>query len=467
MKNYDEVKSLLLRWKNDPVAFVTEALRATPEPWQAEALMSMVTDNRIAIKAGHGVGKSTFMSWAILWFLLTHYPAKIPCTSPSAHQLFDVLWAEIQLWHRRLPEALQAQIIIQNDRVELAGAPLECFASARTARKEKPDALQGFHSENLLFLVDEASGVEDAIFEVASGAMSTKGAKLVLVGNPLRTLGYFYRAFMPNSGFKRITVSSESVERARGIVGEIARNYGKDSNVYRVRVLGEFPAAGDDVMIPMDLVEAAVNRELEVPLAGGIWGVDVARFGDDTSCLVKRYPRGVVEEPMVWNNLSTMEVAGRVKAEWDKTPDRFKPERIYVDAIGIGAGVADRLFEMQLPSVAVNVAENPALLSDIAYRMRDELWINAQRWLEGRECKLPNHERLINELCSLRKSFASNGKIKVESKDDMRKRGLRSPDVADAFVLTFAYQHVTAGKSNTGAGMSDWKKPISREAVYV
>jgi hypothetical protein len=461
----DRLKALLLNWRYDPVLFVRQALKAQPEAWQLEALQALVTEDRLSIKAGHGVGKSTFLSWAILWFLLTRYPAKVPCTSPSAHQLFDVLWAEVTLWARKLPEALANQISITSTRIELAGAPLECFASARTARKEAPDALQGFHSENLLFVVDEASGVEDVIFEVASGSMSTKGAKLILTGNPLRAQGYFWRSHQLNSGFKCMTVSSESVPRAASLVSEIERNYGKDSSVYRVRVLGEFPLAGDDQMIPFELVTAAAERQIEVPRAGCVWGVDVARFGDDSSVLVKRFPRGVIEEPKVWSGLTTMELAGRIKHEYDSAKSSERPEKIYVDAIGIGAGVADRLSEMQLPVMAVNVSENPALMTDTAYRMRDELWVLALRWFESRECTIVNDQRLINELTALRKSFASNGKIRVESKDDLRKRGLRSPDVADAFCLTFAFQHFAPGKGITSS-RTDPRKPISREATY-
>jgi hypothetical protein len=139
-----------------------------------------------------------------------------------------------------------------------------------------------------------------------------------------------------------------------------------------------------------------------------------------------------------------------------------------VDSIGVGAGVVDRLRELELPAVGVNVSENPALLNNIAYRMRDELWIQAKTWLEGRECVIPSDDRLQNELASIRKSFTSGGKIRVESKDDMKKRGLRSPDVADAFVMTFAFAAPLAGYMNANK-YADWKKPLARnlEGSYV
>jgi hypothetical protein len=470
MNDMSQAVSAVKSWRDDPVMFVREILKAQPEAWQLEALKNYAKGDRLTIRSGHGVGKSTFLAWCILHFLMTRYPAKVPCTSPSASQMFDVLWSEVRLWQQRMPKSLGDQVLIKSDRIEIAGAALECFASARTARSEKPDALQGFHSENLLFVVDEASGVDDIIFEVAGGALSTHGAKLIMTGNPLRNSGYFHRSHQPTSDFIRMHVNAEDVPRARGAAAEFAKNYGIDSMVYRVRVLGEFPNNEDDTLIPLELTWSAVDREVTINRVACIWGVDVARYGTDSTVLCKRWPRGMTEEPKVWSNLSTMEVVGRIKHEWDCTPQSEQPEAICVDVIGIGAGVVDRLLELKLPIIGVNVAETPSSELELADKQRDELWLKAKRWLEGRDVKLPKHERLINELSSVRKSFGSNGKIKIESKDAMKKRGLRSPDVADAFNLTFAHYSTNDLKSSRSAGyQSDWSKPITRgaEGTYV
>lgn len=464
----DLVAKRITHWRQFPVDFVKEMFGVEPDVWQAEALNALVTHDRIAVRSGHGVGKSAFLSWALLWFITTRYPAKVPCTAPSANQMFDVLWSEVRLWIRRMPEALQSQYEVISDRISLAGGQMESFASARTARKEQPDALQGFHSSNILFLIDEAAGVDDIIFEVAAGALSTDGAKIILCGNPTTTTGYFARAFRPDSGFYAMTVSCLDAKNvSRKFIEDMKRDYGEDSDVYRVRVLGLPPNEDADSLIPFDIVSSAIDRDVKVDRKNAIWGLDVARYGNDTSCLVKRFPRGVMEAPQVWSKLDTMQLAGRVKAEYDKTPEKERPTSIYIDSIGVGAGVADRLFELGLPAVGINVAENPALLTELVHRQRDELWWNAKVWLDSREVRLPNHDRLVNELTSIRKGFTSAGKIQVESKDQMKRRGLRSPDVADAFVLTFAFTMPQISFASNKA--TDWKTPISRtsDGTYV
>lgn len=364
--------------------------------------------------------------------------------------------------------ALADQFLLKVDRLELIGGALECFAVARTARKETPDALQGFHSENLLFIIDEAPGVAEVIFEVAMGALSTPGSKQLLTGNPTSTKGYFARSHDPQSGFYRIHVNAETSPRVtQQFIDDVILAYGKDSNQYRVRVLGEFPTTDEDTLIPLDLVMAAAVRDIFVPPHGCVWGLDVARYGGDNSVLVKRYPRAVIEDPKVWSGLDTMQLTGRVKHEYDSMPPKERPERIFVDVIGMGAGVVDRLLELELPAVGVNVSEKPSMELEGAFRLKDELWLAALKWFQARECKIVNNERLIGELTSIKKSYTSSGKMRVESKDDMKKRGLRSPDVAEAFILTFAYgAAVASGMQST---YTDWKKPLKRniQGIYV
>jgi phage terminase large subunit len=190
-----EIMKRLEIWHDSPGKFVQQALGATPEKWQLKTMLDVRNNDRTAVKSGHGVGKSALLAWIILWWLLTRFPAKVACTAPTSHQLDDVLWGEISKWYRKLPEGLKSLITVTSDKVFLNAAPNESFAVARTARKEKPEAFQGFHSENMLFIVDEASGVDPIIFEVGEGSMSTEGAKTLLTGNPTRTSGYFYDAF--------------------------------------------------------------------------------------------------------------------------------------------------------------------------------------------------------------------------------------------------------------------------------
>jgi phage terminase large subunit len=168
-----------------------------------------------------------------------------------------------------------------------------------------------------------------------------------------------------------------------------------------------------------------------------MWGIDVARFGRDRTTLIKRCTNATLEKHKAWQGQDLMQTSGRIYAEWLETPPELRPEIVFVDVIGIGAGVADRLMELGLPVSGVNVAEE-ASVDDKYMRLRDELWFKARKWLEQKNCKLVDDEVLIAELTLPRYSFTSTGKLKVESKDELKKRYPQSPDVADAFCLTFS-----------------------------
>lgn len=449
MKNSNA--ELLEQFHDDPVLFVETVLQVTPQKWQAEALRAIANNDRVAIKSGHGVGKTACLSWIVLWWLLTHYPCKAAVTANTAHQLSDVLWTEIDKWARSLPQGFKDLLEFKTDKISLKGAT-DSFAVARTSRRENPEALQGFHSENMLFICEEASGIPDVVFQVGEGAMSTAGAKTIMAGNPTRSDGFFYEAFHgQRDQWHCMTVSCEDGEYvSKDFLSNMADKYGVDSNVYRVRVLGEFPTQSDDVLLPLHLVEESLKRDVEPsPTTPVVWGLDVARFGSDRSALAKRQGQVLVEPVKSWQNKDLMEMAGIILAEFDATPYRLKPQAIYIDAIGIGAGLADRLRELDLPAVAISVSET-ASLKDRFNRLRDELFWNAREWFEARDCHMPEDQTLISELTAIRYKYLSNGKLKIEGKDEMKRRGQRSPDLADSFVLTFAEQGALAGGWSKG-----------------
>jgi len=436
--NQDEITEILIELSKDPVLFVRSILNAEPEEWQREALYAVRDNDRVAIRSGHGIGKTAFLSWLILWWLSTRTPARIACTANTASQLSDILWAEVAKWQRRMPKRFQEVIQVKSDKVEVVGA--DSFAVARTARRETPEALQGFHSPNMLFLIDEASGVDDLIFEVGEGAMSTEGAKTVMTGNPTRTSGYFYEAFnkMRERLFTMKVASGDSTQVSENFIEDMKTKYGEESNIYRVRVLGEWPEADDDVVIPLHLIESATKRDQEAAeTTPVVWGLDVARFGSDRTALCKRKGNVVVEPLKTWRNKDLMELCGIILNEYETTRWSERPLEILVDSIGIGAGVVDRLQELDLPARGINVAESSAM-KEKYFRLRDELWFSAKEWFEGRDCTIPDQDELIADLSKPRFKFSSNGKLKVESKDEMKKRGMNSPDLADAFCLTFA-----------------------------
>lgn len=450
------------RYYKAPEAFVEEVLGVTPDPWQKRLLGLLASGERkISVRSGHGTGKSTVASWAMLWFMLTRVPVKVVVTAPTASQLFDALFGECRRWAKLLPPAVGELLEIKSDRIELKASPEEAFISARTSRAEQPDALQGIHAEFVLLVVDEAPGVSEAVFEAAGGSMSGHNATTLLLGNPTRTQGYFYDTFHRLSGeWKNLHVSClDSPRVSDDYVKEMASRYGEGSNAYRVRVLGEFPVADDDTLIGLELAQSALERDVvQNPNAPILWGLDVARFGTDSSALCKRQSNVVLEPVKTWKNLDLMALTGAVLHEYEITDFKLRPAEILVDSIGLGAGVVDRLRELKMPARGINVGESPAIKGQYA-NLRAELWAKAKAWLEARDCKLPRDERLVNELSSPRYSFMSNGKLKLESKDDMKRRGLASPDVADAFVLTFAGEAATVG----GAYAPTWTKAVKRQ----
>lgn len=359
------------------------------------------------------------------------------------HQLKDVLWSELSMWHKRLPSILQSQFAIrgsdQDLRFYMVKAPESSFAVGRTGRKENPEALQGFHSENLLFVLDEASGIDDIIFEVAGGALSTHDAKILMTANPTRTSGYFYDAFHKNrdrwvtmkvSCQDSTRVSKEYIENAKA-------DFGEDSNIYRVRVLGDFPSADDDAVIPLDIIEAAAERDVDPIEHMPVWGLDVARFGNCRTALAKRKGNVLLEPVKSWYKRDLMEVAGILMHEYEDTPSEKLPAEILIDSVGLGAGVLDRARELGLPVRGINVGET-ASGSNRYTNLKAELWWRARDWFDSKEVKIPDDQTLIGQLCSVKYKFTSSGKIQIESKEQMMERGLKSPDEADSFVLTMA-----------------------------
>ncbi len=242
----------------------------------------------------------------------------------------------------------------------------------------------------------------------------------------------------------------------------MAKKYGERSPVYKVRVLGEFVGAADGI-ISLELCEAARVRDVAViESAKVIWGVDVARFGDDSSALAKRKGNHQLERVKEWFGKDTMQLVGLIKAEWDATPKKMRPVAINVDVIGIGAGVVDRLKELELPAVGINVAESEATNGDGERqfnRLRDQLWWRSREWLEAKDCKLcEDDDELIAELTTPTYTILSNGLIKAEGKNELKARGVKSPNLADAWNNTFA---------DTRLATSDWAEPIKVNTRYV
>lgn len=462
------------RYRPDPVLFVQEVLGADPDEWQRVVLGEYGKGTRlISIRSAHGPGKTVVMSWCALHQILCHYPQKTVATAPTSAQLFDALASEMKSWITRLPPALRDLLEVKTDRIDLKSDPNGSFISFRTSRAESPEAMQGIHSDRVLLLPDEASGIPEAVFVASVGSMSGANAITIAASNPTRSSGFFYDTQTANAdqwftvhvcadvpeasptAFKSPRISAEFVEY-------VDNQFGRDSVEFQVRVLGEFPRADLDSLIPFELIDGAKRRDVQpIPNAKAVWGLDVGGKdeGGDLSVLAKRMANVMPEKAQVRRGLETMEVVGWVKQEWDRTPVYSRPAEINVDAIGIGAGVASRLREMGLPAQAINVSESRSSTGAFL-NLRAELWQQVKEWFLARDCYMVPDDGMERDLLSIRAKNTSSGKLQIESKDAMRKRTKRSPDRGDAFMLTFAgpASFMQSGWSPSGP----WNTPIRR-----
>jgi phage terminase large subunit len=453
----DLLANIIHKYAHDRVAFFKEVMGVQKlEIWQERELRALdAGSKRVSVRSGHGVGKTMWLAGNILHFLFTRFPCKVAVTAPSATQLFDALASEVRHWLKeieRIQPLFKDVLDANSDRVFMRGAPESCFCTYRTSRQEKPEALQGIHSDNVLLIADEASGVAENVFEAAAGSMSTRGAITILAGNPTRGTGFFYHTHTKlRSVWHCVRVQGYESTRVDPAYIDEERLYGETSNRFRIRVLGEFPQGDDDTLIARSLVEAATKRAITPPRNEPVyWGIDVARsLTRDKSSLAKRKGPKVLEKVKRWQFDNTMQLCGVIVNEYNGTPAQMKPQTIFVDVIGVGGGVVDRLRELELPAVGINVGEMSGVLQK-AVRLRDELWLNVRDWFTTQVVQFPADDpETVEELVAPLVAYQSNGNAKIESKDEMRARGVldgRSPDGADAVNLTFAYSGaITAG----------------------
>lgn len=449
------IAEIIKAFYNDRVGFVKHVIGATPKPNQADLLAAHDRNDYVCVKSGVGTGKSTSESWLILHYMSCRPECKIICTSPSKEQLFNVLWAELNMWHKRM-NPLFRDLFVWTKTQFTHREHEHWFAVARTATKENPQSLAGIHARYVLRIIDEGSAVMDAAWDVLEGDTGTVETKELTCGNPTALSGYFYDAFNKNSAsYKLLTWNSEQLLESKGglvpdrIVERIRRKYGEDSNMYRIRVRGAFPLKDGDSFIPFDVAYEATFREVPPQKDYDIvFGCDIARYGDDSTVIAIR--QGDEFQPFhELRNKSTMETGNYIAL----LAKRLKPKVIFVDVIGLGAGVFDYLEMLGYPVFPVNVAETPALNGALYKRLRDELWGLMRDWLEARRGRLRDNEDgdLLAELTTPRYKVVAGGKIQIESKNDMKKRGKSSPNIADAHIMTFA-QPMAEYRKESGEG---------------
>lgn len=435
--NRTQAKKILDRARQDPVFFVRQVLGGDPWEKQEEILKAVRDHKRVAVRACHGVGKTKVAAWVALWFLYTHPNSKVITTAPTWHQVENLLWREIHAAHAasRIPlggKVLQTQIELGK----------QWFALGLST--DKPERFQGFHAEDILLIVDEASGVDQQIFDAAEGFLTSTGAKLLLIGNPTQLSGEFYNAFR-SPLYHKIHISAFDSPNLKA--GKVVRPYlvtqewveekrlkwGEDSPLWYSRVLGEFPEQGDDTLIPLAWIEAAQQRWFAEQDGGPIeLGVDVARYGSDSTVIVVRKGNKASIVAQIYGQ-DTMEVTGRVIDALRQTGASIAK----VDEIGIGTGVVDRMKEQRYPVQGMNTSEAAYDKERFANKRAEWYWGLRERFQSG-DIAIPPDDELASQLASLKYKFDSRGRIQIESKEDMRKRGLPSPDKADALMLAFA-----------------------------
>lgn len=466
MANLDKkIQSTLKSWLLDPYRFVKEALRVeTVSQQQKDGLeiyrriltaklkrslnaemtvqeMSDADKIGLSIMSGHGTGKDAFASWVILHFLITRPYCKIPCTAPVGPQLKSVLWSEIHKWLRS--SVLTEYIQWQSEKVYFKEAQgREWFCIPRTinpkaSAEEQAETIAGFHEDNLLFVIDEASGVPDPVFRPIEGGLTGKVNFVLVIFNPTQNSGY---ALETQTKFRQDWLclqwnaeESELVQPAQ--IERMARKYGKDSNAYRIRVQGLPPLATPDTLIPWEWVMASTTRELFAEAdAPVVLGIDVARqLGGDESVILSRQGP-IVRGIATFDGVDTQELA-----YWGlKEIQESDATCAAIDVIGWGAGTYDKLRELAAcPVLPINVTER-ADDEERFSRKRDEMWWRIRERFQAGTIQIPNDDVLIGELSTIKYNFQKTAKekIKIESKQELRDRGLSSPNRADALLLS-------------------------------
>jgi len=396
---------------------------------------------KISVVSGHGIGKTATESWLILWYLFCHLNAQVPCTAPSSDLLHDVLWKELKVWIDRMPVAASAVYDWTTGYLRVKESPETWFARARTARKESPEALQGVHGENVFIPIEEASGIDEEIFRAGEGSLTGENTLVLMISNGTRNNGYFYNS---HHDFKHLyQVLSFSGEDSplvndRFVTG-IIDQYGKESDEYKVRVQGRFPASEQmdtQGWIPL-ITDKQVNQVSEgLPFIGRTWlGIDPSGEGDDTT-------RWVARDRFQARVVAT-EATSNDKGIARKTYELIKqmnisPQDVTVGNFGVGADVRAELLllDHQCNIQTVNEGDQ-ASDSEVYANVKAEMAFRARSWLI-RGGALVGDE-LKRDVIGYAYKNTNKGKKQMMDKPNLKRRLGRSPDRGDAFFMTFAH----------------------------
>lgn len=458
------------------MAFAHEVLGLSLWVRQRELVATVAGHARTACRSGHKCGKSTACVAIALWFVCTRSErARVILTAPGDRQVRKILWKELRRISLPLLAALGGATLGLDPATGMRWPDGREVIGFSTSSAEN---IAGFSSPEMLWVVDEASGYPQALYDAIEGNRAGGDedigaeARIVLISNPTQTTGEFFDAFHTKREFYALVhISSEespNVTRegppirglaTRAYVEEKRKEWGVDSPRYQVRVAGNFPKESSGAVIGIGLVEAGRRRHAELRTKVSavddalVVGVDVARFGDDESAFCPR--RGNFVHPLeVVHGFDTMAVAMRAVEIAKKLRRPYEKVTFNVDGNGVGAGVVDylRLLEQEDDSwvrvVEIN-ASSKATDEEHFYNLRSQLWFGVRQFLEE-SGTLPDDPALETELLAPTYSFDPRGRQRVESKDDIKAKIQKSPDRADALALavyTAPYDDLTTARA--------------------
>lgn len=490
----------IIQDKHDPLRFAQTAYQwgkgdlkdsEGPRKWQRETLNTIgihlrnpatrFTPLLLSVASGHGIGKSSLISMIIHWAMSTMVDTKVLVTANTEKQLLTKTWPELSKWFRLAINSHWFKVTATAVYALDKDHERTWRADAIPWSENNTESFAGMHNQGrrIIVIFDEGSAIDDKIWEVVEGALTDESTEIIWIafGNPTRNSGRFRDCFGRLAHrWKNRQIDSRTVEGTnKPQIDQWIDDYGEDSDFVRVRVKGEFPRAGSMQFIPGDTVEAARKREPEAKLYDPlVMGVDVARFGDDQTVICLRRGRDAKSVPWVTlRGADTMQVAARVAA----MADQYKPDAIFVDGGGVGGGVIDRLrmLKYHVIEVQFGAAADKSISTsdgDVVYaNKRAEMWGSMRDWLKGG--MIPDSNDLAAELTCVEYGYAfKHGKeaILLEKKSDIKKRGLESPDLADALAITFAYpvqasDHRASFTSKSTSNHTINYNPLDREYI--
>lgn len=434
----------LKRIRSEPAAFIRDWMGVDLWDKQIEIAEAVRDHRRVAVKSCHSSGKSFLSARLVLWFLHAFPGSVVITTAPTANQVENILWRELRAAFSASKRPLLGRPL--TTRVEIAP---DWYALGFKADDAAPDRFQGFHAEYILIVVDEAAGVVGRVYEALDAIMTSEHARMLLIGNPTNPTGQFYNAFHASrSIYHTITIAAADTPNIQA--GQVVRPYlitqqwvneaieehGEASPYVQSRVYAEFPSIGTNVLIPLAWIDHANNNradEKETEAAELEAGLDVAYTGEDENALCVRRGAQVIAE-YAWSGMDTMQSVGRVR---EILADYPTLSALKVDIIGYGAGVGNRLRELGYPVYDINVGSRSSDPEQFR-NLRCELWWMIRERFREQRIAGPLNERTIAQLADIRYKYdSSHTKPVIESKPDAKKRGVKSPDRADAVLLAF------------------------------